>query len=370
MEPPVASPGAEGAAIGPDERRRITAAVFTRPQETRELSDGYALSFPATDAWASDLDAFVDMWRVSCPYLRFELVDDPDDRTRRLEIRGPEGTKGFVEGAQRMLTSYLNPAPSPRRAARWRFNSLTARLRVLPDFLIIGSMKCGTTSLYSYLMEHPGATPAFAKEIHFFNRRFHLGADWYRRFFPTSLAQTWRRLAAGAALTGEATPTYLVVPKVALRVRQVVPNAKLIAILRNPADRAYSLYQHYLRMGIERRSFETAIDEAEANPTPIPNGYLRGGHYADHLNRWFEQFPRERVHVLTSDDLQDAPAESIRRIWQFLGLRDREAPARRRLNALPYPPMAPETRQRLVEHFREPNAQLASLLGRELPWDR
>src|SRR5687768_13237463 len=117
--------------------------------------------------------------------------------------------------------------PTERRdPPAWRVE--TAHLRRLPDFLIIGAQRGGTTSLYRYLTEHPEIDPAVRKEIHFFSRHHEQGLDWYRAHFP-------RR--DESSLVGEASPNYLVHPDVPARVAAALPRVKLIALLRNPVDR-------------------------------------------------------------------------------------------------------------------------------------
>src|SRR5437660_11101224 len=133
----------------------------------------------------------------------------------------------------------------------WRASSSWTRL--LPDFLIIGTQKGGTTSLYNYLIEHPGIGPAYTKEIHFFNLNFSRGPAWYRAQFPSRLTRYYAEyIQKTPYITGEASPYYLFHPQAPMRAARYVPKVKLLAILRNPVDRAYSQYQHQLRQpGVE-----------------------------------------------------------------------------------------------------------------------
>jgi hypothetical protein len=200
------------------------------------------------------------------------------------------------------LTLELIRRRSALQAARlWR--RLTAGRRTLPAFIIIGAQKAGTTSLYKYLRQHPNIVPALKKEVKFFDCNYDLGLDWYRSHFP------YHSKLNGQKMTGEASPHYLFHPLAARRIANVLPEVKLIALLRNPVERAYSHYQLNVRRGREPLSFEQAIDKEEerlqgmrekilaGEDIPLYNflhySYLAKGIYADQLQYWFAQFPRQ-----------------------------------------------------------------------------
>ena len=208
-----------------------------------------------------------------------------------------------------MFTSHFNPAPSLANTCRLGLRFLTSPLRVLPDFLVIGAKKCGTTALYSYLTQHPSIAPAFRKEIYYFNTLFGRGRHWYRSHFPTAAElRRMRREHGGPTLTGEATPDYLFDFHAPRRAFETVPQARLIAILRNPVDRAYSFYNHNLRAGIEELSFSQAIDreqerlEGQRERVRADEAcfsfawdhysYATRGVYVDQLREWTSRFPR------------------------------------------------------------------------------
>ena len=136
---------------------------------------------------------------------------------------------------------------------------MTASMRVLPDFIIIGSMKCGTTSLYYDICEHPCTLAAAYDEIGFFDSNFHLGINWYRSMFPRKKQIEGVRRKEGTAITGEDTPFYFWNPIAAKRIKKLLPNIKLITILRNPIDRAYSQYQDVVSREPNYTSFETIV---------------------------------------------------------------------------------------------------------------
>jgi hypothetical protein len=340
----------------------------------QELPDGYALRYDGSETWQALLDEFAECWRRTCPFFSIDVFGEPESGTLRLEIRGPEGTKNFVEGAHSMLTSTLNPAPSRMQTAKWHYAGLTSWARSLPDFLIIGAKKCGTTSLYAYLIQHPDVATAFRKEVNFFNHKFSEGMRWYRRHFPTVFRKTFHRLVTGKPLlTGEATPDYLFFPDACEHIAALLPRARLLAILRNPVDRAYSAYQHQVRLGMESLSFEGAFraeHEKAKTKKKVKGTYLGRGVYADYLERWFDRFPRDQILVVSTEELENSPAETYRRATSFLGLRDHSLSSYKKFNAIPYPSMAAETREELEDYYRPHNERLYEMLGRDLGWDR
>jgi hypothetical protein len=253
------------------------------------------------------------------------------------------------------------------RAARlgWLYRRATARSRPLPDFLIVGAQRSGTSWTYGRLAAHPLVLGAWQKEIHFFDRERHFarGLSWYRAHFP--------RTGPGL-LTGEATPEYMFVPAARTRLAEMVPGARLIALLRDPVERAYSQYHHNRRRGVERRSFDVALDEQPEIPAPAERGlgsYLARGRYAGQLLHLFDLFPRERVLVVRSEDLFERPADALGEIFAFLGLSGAD------LSVVPaevprYDAMTAGARARLVEYYRPHNAQLYDVLGRDMGWSR
>jgi len=271
------------------------------------------------------------------------------------------------------------PARVVGRNAVWAVGRASARWRPLPGFLILGAQKAGTTALYTYLRRHPAITGPAWKEVSFFDRHWARGVSWYRGSFP--LQRGGRH-----PLVGEASPSTLFHPLAPERVRAVVPEARLIAILRDPVDRAYSHYQHEVALGREPLSFEDALDaeqerlrgEAErmlADPGYFSRAwwdhtYVARGLYAEQLERWRAVFPREQLLLLTSDELGERPGETYGRVLSFLGAAPHELSSYPRVFERSYPPMASAARRRLEGVFAEPNRQLEELLGRELPWRR
>ena len=140
----------------------------------------------------------------------------------------------------------------------------TGSTHVLPDFLIIGAARSGTTSLYQYLTEHPSIIPGVGKEIYFFDKKFKKGINWYKSFFPTKFSMAIiKNKQKTKCITGEATPRYLHYPHAPKRIFEFLPKIKLIVLLRNPIDRAYSHYQMEVSSGNEELSFEESIEKEE-----------------------------------------------------------------------------------------------------------
>jgi len=280
---------------------------------------------------------------------------------------------------RRLPAEVIPRVPEPvRKVARnavWTFGRLTARRRPLPDFLVIGAQKAGTTALYAYLRWHPGIAGPSWKEVSFFDRHWWRGEAWYRGQFP---------LRAGERLVGEASPSYLFHPLAPERARSLVPGAKLVALLRDPVDRAYSQYQHEVALGREPLSFEDALaaederlvgevehliaDTRAFSRAWWDHTYTARGRYAEQLERWLEAFPSEQLLVVRTEELGERPAETYASILAFLGAEPHELPDYPRVFDRDYEPMRAETRAALAATFAEPNRRLEALLGRELGW--
>ena len=272
----------------------------------------------------------------------------------------------------------------------------------LPNLLVIGAAKSGTSSLWKYLSAHPDVHMYSGKEIDYFSAYPDKGLPWYLGHF---------REASDALVVGEASPSYLTDPETPRRVAQVIPEARLVVILRHPIDRAHSLYWFRREIREESRAFAEAIHREMAGEVVPGCEYLTHGRYALDLGRWSEFFPRESLYVSLLDDLRAQPQQEFASLCRFLDIADdvplREvgrvynrtfnprlwplvrlmiridswrgsrllwAPivlAQTRLQQ-PYPPMDGSIRGELVEWFKPHNERLAEWLGRELPesWSR
>lgn len=273
-----------------------------------------------------------------------------------------------------------------RSPARYALEAAGARWGVLPDFLVIGTMKGGSTTFYQWLVTHPLVLPAVEKEVHFFDFHFRRKVTWYRSQLPSQRQRD--RLSARSghrALACEASPTYISHPLAARRAQSVVPEAKLIALLRNPVDRAYSHYQAAIRNDWEVLSFEEALDrepsrlegqvdallmdQAHNRSFPLYRwSYMAMGHYADFLEHWFRYFPRQQFMFILNEEMDRGPEATFRRVYEFLDLPYHPLPPIGRSGVGSYPPMQPATRERLEEYFRPHNRRLAELLDIDLGW--
>ena len=232
----------------------------------------------------------------------------------------------------------------------------------LPDFVIIGAQKGGTSFLYHLLTRHQLVEPAARKELHFFDNPelFDHGAEWYRRCFPRLNSKDGQR-----SITGEATPYYLFDPPVAKRMADIVPKARLIALLRNPVDRAFSHYQMQVKRGTEPRTFEEAIEQKQSS-------YMSRGVYVEQLLRWFEFFGKEQMLILKSEDFFARPVETLKVVLTFLDLPDWEPEAselqQRRHSGTYKQTMDPSTRQQLEAYFEPHNQRLYEYLDIDFGW--
>ncbi len=385
----------EATGIGIDldwERRdREIGEISGRYREVKELADGFAFRYPGGPSWTGKVRAVRDHLARHYPFFTSVIDVEPNDGPVWLRITGPDGAKEILQRgldhAAGKATKDGTEVPTLReRVFDLGFRLATARARVLPNFLIIGAAKAGTTSLYSYLAGHPAVVPAFRKELYFFDMHWQRGASYYRAHFPTVLAK-WRverrRLPF---VTGEATPCYLFHPHAPRRVLELLPRVKLIVLLRNPVDRAYSFYCMNARRGLEQLSFEEAIDREEERLAGELDkmlkdesyfsvvrhhcSYLARGIYVEQLRNWMRWFPREQFLILTNEELDAQRQATLARAQQFLGLPVLELHDAERRNYIPYPRLNETTRRRLVEHFRPHNERLFDYLGVRWDWDR
>jgi sulfotransferase family protein len=274
---------------------------------------------------------------------------------------------------------------------------------VLPNTFIAGAQKCGTTTLHYLLSKHPDIFfPQAPQEIHFFDveDNFRKGLEWYAGHFSG-----WN----GQRIVAQTSPLYFFEPSVPVRIREVVPHARFILILRNPVDRAYSHYWHEVKHGAEKLSFEDALDREHER---IRNGfegrrhfsYVSRGQYATQFLRYLEYFPRGNILALRFEDLTQNAGELLRRCAEFLEVplegfskvsrqqsfinsarmpRSRlvhsigrklgrrfprlgSAVARLNLKPTRYPTMRSETRQSLQRRFKEDILRTSSLTGLDL----
>ena len=247
-----------------------------------------------------------------------------------------------------------------------------------PGFLIIGSQKSGTSMLFHYLCRHPEIGPPVRKEVHYFDDNYHRGIEWYRSHFPP--VKMFPRL-----ISGEASPYYIFHPLAPQRVFETFPKMKLIVILKNPVDRAYSHYQHNRREQRETRSFEEALAgeslllEGEKEKMCRLDNYFSENHkhfsyrargvYIRQFEHWSQRFPIQQFKIIDSRDLFESPIETMKDFFEFLEREPFTIKESKKRNHMDYPPMKPETRRKLRDFFAPYNRELFRFLQRDFPWE-
>jgi hypothetical protein len=271
------------------------------------------------------------------------------------------------------------------------YRTTTSPMRIMPDFIIIGVARAGTTSLYNYLIEHPNIGPAAKKEVHFFDYHYQKGMSWYRGHFPYSMRKYYEEnIRKLDFITGEASPYYMYHPYAPERVAKALPQVKMIVLLRNPIERAFSHYAWEVSWGNETLSFEEAIDcEEERIQQDLPIlahhyghnhqhfSYISRGLYADQLETWFKFFPKNQFLLLKSEDMYREPAAIYKQAIEFLGVpyvvpkglakeyKQYNQPKQASNSKVK---LNPATRERLVEYYKPHNERLSALLGRDFTW--
>lgn len=245
------------------------------------------------------------------------------------------------------------------------FGRATASLRQLPQFLIIGGIRCGTMSMIEYLGDHPSVgTPPTGSELHFFDRHLDRGTNWYRAWFPFR--------GSTEDTCGESSPSYLIESGVPERVASLLPDVRLIVLLRDPVERAASHFSLRRRGGFEpEETLAAALEDEErrlqrdshrAGRGEIIDCYFEQGSYVKGLRRWSEHFEREQMLIVNSADMFADPAAVYDQTLSFLGL----GPHRPDFvvhNSTPRLTVEDETLTNLRERYRPLNAELEAEYG-------
>ena len=270
---------------------------------------------------------------------------------------------------------------------KFGFRMLSSPIRALPNFLIIGAQKCGTTSLYQTLSQHQSVKPAYVKEVRYFNNFYDKSINWYRAHYPSYLSiYRNKKLYGRDCMTGEGEPSYLPNPIVPQRVFDLIPDAKLIVMLRNPVDRAYSHYNHRLQRGREKLSFEGVV---KLDKEKLKNGwgnletrdykslgtlhysYLPRGIYVDQLKVWMSVFPKEQFLVIKAEDYFADTRTIFNKVLAFLNLPESDLITFHKSNTGKYKKkMSAPMRQDLIDYFYPHNQRLYEYLGVDYEWDK
>lgn len=237
--------------------------------------------------------------------------------------------------------------PRTRRRLIWTrhgLRRLSAELRLLPDFLVIGGQRCGTSSIFKYLSGHPEIAPSLRKEVLYFSRDFSRPLGWYKAHFPLGAARRVAESRGRRLVTFEASPEYLDHPHAPPRAARLLPHAKLVALLRHPVDRARSQHQHMTRLGFETLPFDRAVAEESrrigadlermwVDPDFTSRSYQRycytyRSKYDIHLSNWLSAFPADVLLTIRSEDMYSEPGACLGRILEFVGVDPSWRPAR------------------------------------------
>lgn len=286
--------------------------------------------------------------------------------------------KDFVFGSRRrrVLLRYLTLGIPERAMTLVRL--WTSSLRVLPDFLVIGAQKAGTTSAYAYLTDHPMVKSARFKEVQYFDKRDLPSRAWYKSHFPIALGQRgW--------ITGEANPSNIMSLAAPERVLELMPHAKIIAVIRDPAQRAYSHYRFNrgrIRGNVEPcqtflEALQAESERLQAAGTDRDSyarftySYAGRGYYGAQLQRWYELFPRESIKVYLSSDMGKSPQAFASDVYEFLGLPPHTLRKPKSRNVRPArEPMSAEEREFLSGLYGADGALIEDLTGLSIPWAR
>ncbi len=270
------------------------------------------------------------------------------------------------------------------------FAVMTSATRPAPDFLIIGTKRGGTTSLFNYLLMHPGVLGLFPqsrgkKSTDYFFKEQHRGERWYRSHFHTSAYRRLLQQRLGhAPVGGEASPYYMYDPRIAAQAGRVNPAVKAVALLRDPVERAWSQYQERSVRGVEPLSFPDALaaegdrlagelDKMRADPSYYSSAhdwysYRDRGIYLPQLENWTASFPTEQLLVLTSEEMYADVQAVFDQVCRFLGIPTIELPTTRVFNKVTQSAIPDDSRRELAEFYAPHNARLEAHLGRSMGW--
>ncbi len=277
--------------------------------------------------------------------------------------------------------------PVMRRSLR-RIGGATQRWRALPSFVVVGGQRCGTTTIFQTLSDHPQVLrPVVDKGTDYYTLHFSRGLDWYRAQMPLRATVRARSARRGRAQVFEACTYYMFHPFAIERMAHDLPDAKLVVMLRDPVERAFSAYKHEFARGFESEDdFYTALQlepnrlagEVDKMRRDVDyqsfshrhHAYCSRGQFAEQLSRIYRHYPREQVHVMQSESFFADPAGEFGRLTSFLELQPWRPPAFEQHNARPSTSMPRQARQFLIEHFREHNDALAELIGQRPAWSQ
>jgi Sulfotransferase domain len=261
-------------------------------------------------------------------------------------------------------------------------------MRMRPSFVLAGAQRCGTTSLFRALQQHPAVfTPVYHKGVNYFDQNYGRGPDWYRAHFPLRSVAAMRTRGSGEeAVAFEASGYYMYHPHAPRRLGEDLPDVRAVVMLRDPVERAYSAYRHEFARGFETETFETALELEDERVQPEfermlvdpayqsfshrHHSYRRRGEYAKQIQALMTHLQPDRLLVVDSHDFFAHPEQEFDRITAFLGLRP-YVPARfDQWNARPGSQMSSQAQRFLTTALEPHDEALRELLGRRPSWRR
>ena len=314
---------------------------------------------------------------VDCPKCSSKIIIEKNEKNTRSDSK-------FRNKLRMWLIRH--PSINPYSDSKNKISKNTGKDRLLPNFLIFGGTRSGGMTLQRYLVKHP--TVICERNIHFFEYTITNNVNWYKTHFPTKKYKNKMEKQFNQNLTvGEQTGTYMFFPNVPSRVKEVIPNVKLIAILRNPIDMIFSRYNHMKNQGFEvSANFDEVIDmelkrinilekqkEMKMDNPFFDNSmifnYIRHGNYASRLEEWFKYFPKKQFLIFTNKELTKDPSKFTNKTFEFLDLEPVKNIEYIKHNVSDYKEkMNESTKKILEERFRPYNEKLDELLDRKLEW--
>lgn len=268
------------------------------------------------------------------------------------------------------------------------YRTVTSSLRTFPDFILTGFEKCGTKSLFSYVTQHPNIGIAARRGKYFFDVNYWRGIGWYKAHFPTLNEKNNLKKQNGAYCVGEYTARYMMYYPTAQRIKELIPNVKLIVLLRNPATGVYSQYHFKKMLGFEKMSFDEAIADEQKrlenwkfmvkndllrreNYAATNTPYLSLRKYAKHLKEWFNIIPQKQFLFLQTEKMSNESQiqDTVNKVFSFLGLPEHNIKDFARKNVNKYEKMSSETRDFLIDFYKPYNEELEKQLNMKFNWE-
>lgn len=287
------------------------------------------------------------------------------------------------EASQRARRNLPGWALRGSRTVAQGWGYVTADLRMLPGFLIVGGQRCGTTTLFRVLSDHPQVMrPTISKGINYFDINYLRGPRWYRAHFPLQRPSRGPR----RTIAFESSGYYSHHPLAPARIGQDLPGVQLVMMVRDPAERAFSAYKHAVARGLETESFPRALEleqqrlEGEIEKMTVDpsyqsfhhrhHAYVTRGQYAEQIRRMHDAVGSGNVYVMDADAFFDDPVREFGSLTDWLGLEAWTPPEVGQWNARTSAPMPSELRAKLERHFEPHDEALAQLLGHMPSWRR